>query len=77
MAKTLQQSLAAILVSAAVAVAAPAYAAQHHEGTKTVHMKKWHKSAKLSGVEMKERRITAQLNRDALNGFLPGRYGSL
>jgi hypothetical protein len=50
----------------------PAYAAKHHEGTKTVHMKK---GGKLSAVEMRERRITAQLNRDSLNGNL--RIGSL
>jgi hypothetical protein len=38
-------------------------------------MKKWQKSGKLSAVEMKERRVTAQLNRDSLNGNL--RLGSL
>jgi len=75
MAKTLQHSLAAVLLSTAVAVAAPAHAAKYHEGTKTVQMKKWHKSGKLSAVEMKERRVTAQLNRDSLNGNL--RLGSL
>ena len=72
MAKTLQTAFAAVLVSTAVALAARALAAKHHEGTKTVHMKK---GAKLSAVEMKERRITAQLNRDSLNGNL--RVGSL
>jgi hypothetical protein len=70
MAKTLQQSLAAVLVSTAVALAAPVYAAgKTHEGTKTVHMKHSSKS-NLAAVDRNERRITAELNRASLRGNL-------
>ena len=68
MTKTLQHLLTAVLVSAAFSLTAPAYA-KHHEGTKTTHVSKGHKG-KISGVEMKERRITAQLNRNQLSGNL-------
>jgi hypothetical protein len=70
MAKTLQHSLAAVLVSTAMALAAPAYAAtKHHEGTKTTHVSKGHKG-KMSATEMRERRTTARLNLDQLRGTL-------
>ena len=81
MAKTLQIGLAAVLMSAGVALAVPAYAASskavgpkdtaasgtidlQHTSTKAAGLK----GKRLSAVDAKERRITAELNKEATSG---------
>ena len=79
MAKTLQTSLAVVLMSSAVALAAPAYAAAskstnqaasstnvdlQHTSTKAAGLK----GKKLATVDANERKITAELNKQAMAG---------
>jgi hypothetical protein len=81
MAKTLQIGLAAVLVSAGVALAIPAYAASskavstkdsaasgtvdlQHTSTKAAGLK----GKRLATVDRNERRITAELNKQAMSG---------
>jgi hypothetical protein len=91
MAKTLQFGLAAVLMSAGVALAVPAYAAAskadstketaatgtvdlQHTSTKAAGLK----GKKLVSVDANERKITAELNKQATAGqTMPGQQSSL
>ena len=91
MAKTLQIGLAAVLMSAGVALAVPAYAAAskanstkdtaasstvdlQHTSTKAAGLK----GKKLATVDANERKITAELNKQAMSGqTTPGQQSSL
>ena len=63
MAKSLHTSIATVILSAALSVAGASFAAAHH-GDVGEHSTT--KAKNLSEVEMKERQITAELNRKQL-----------
>jgi hypothetical protein len=90
MAKTLQIGLAAVLMSVGVALAAPAYAASKSDSSKdtnassTVDLQQTStkaaglKGKRLATVDAKERKITAELNKQAMSGqTTPGQQSSL